>query len=150
VSDKSAAIDYAKHTVVVGDAVNPPPVDPNPTDPPPVNPGEFARLLEISKTNSLKLNDTLTRSRLQSALSQVVAQMKDECANNQCPTLQSAQSRFVTTIEFVLLSRPRGSSRDANWEGEWRIPNAKWISDANLKTVAKYLEACDAIAKGLE
>lgn len=149
VSDKSAAIDYARHTVVVGDVVNPPPVDPKPTDPP-SNPGEFARLLEISKTNSLKLNDTPTRSRLQSALSQVVAQMKVECANSQCPTLQNAQSRFVTTIELILLARPRGSSRDANWEEGWRLPNAKWISDAKLTSVAKYLEACDAIAKGLQ
>jgi hypothetical protein len=147
VTDKTAAIDYAKHTVIVGESTVPPDV---PTDPPVVNPGQFEKLAELSKANSLKLNDAQTRANLAASLRNVVTQMKIQCANNQCPTLQGAQSQFVRTIEAVLLSRQRGSSRDVNWEEVWRIPNAKWIADAKLTTVAKYLEACDAIVKGLQ
>lgn len=150
VSDKAAAIDYAKHTVVIGNPIAPEPPPELPTDPPVTNPGEFAKLTELSKANSLKLNDSATRVNLALSLKKVIAEMKAMCARNQCPTLQGAQSAFVQSIETALLARPRGPSRDANWEEVWRIPNAKWINDAKLTTVAKYLDACDAIAKGLE
>ena len=146
VSDKTAAIDYAKHTVVIGDSVLPRP-DP---DVPPSNPGEFAKLLELSRVNSLSLNDPSTRAALATSLKKIVSDMRAMCDKNECPTLQGAQSAFVHSIESVLLARPRGSSRDANWEEVWRIPNAKWINDAKLQTVAKYLDACDAITKGLQ
>lgn len=146
VTDKTAAIDFAKHTVVIGDGTS------TPIDPPPVNPpvGDFSKLTELSKANSLKLNDPMTRASLAGSLRQVTTQMKIQCANNQCPTLQGAQTLFVKTLEAVLLSRPKGPSRDANWEEGWRIPNAKWIMDAKITTVDRYLNACEAIAKGLE
>lgn len=146
VSDKTAAIDYAKHTVVVGDSVSPKP-DP---DVPPSNPGEFAKLLELSRVNSLSLNDPATRAALAISLKKIVSDMRAMCDRNECPTLQGAQSAFVHSIESVLLARPRGSSRDANWEEVWRIPNARFINDAKLQTVSKYLDACDAITKGLQ
>lgn len=149
VTDKNAAIDYAKHTVVIGNFS--PDIPPDlPTDPPVVNPGEFAKLTELSKANSLKLNDASTRASLAKNLLATVSQMRAMCDNGKCPTLIGAQSAFVQAIENVLLSRPRGPSRDANWEEVWRIPNAKWISDAKITAVTKYLDACEAIAKGLE
>jgi hypothetical protein len=74
--------------------------------------------------------------------------MKIECAKNKCPTLQTAQARFVRAIEDTLLQR-KGSSRNINWEDGWRIPNARFLASMQLNT-AKYLEACEAITKGLE
>ena len=129
VSDKTAAIDYAKHTVVIGNPIAPEPPPELPIDPPVTNPGEFAKLTELSKANSLRLNDTPTRTALAVSLKKVIAEMKAMCARNECPTLQGAQSAFVHSIESVLLARPRGASRDANWEEVWRLPNAKFISD---------------------
>jgi hypothetical protein len=146
VSDKTAAIDYAKHTVVIGDSISPKP-DP---DVPPSNPGEFTKLVELSRVNSLSLNDSATRAALVPALNKIVSDIRAMCDRNECPTLQGAQSAFVHSIESVLLARPRGPSRDANWEEVWRIPNARFINDAKLQTVSKYLEACDAITKGLQ
>jgi hypothetical protein len=146
VSDKTAAIDYAKHTVVIGDSASPKP-DP---ELPPTQPGDFAKLTQISRANSLALNDPKTRASLAASLKPVVAQLKALCESNQCPTLAAAQSRFVGTMEAVLLARPRGPSRDANWEEVWRVPNARFISDANITSVTKGIEAYDAIVKGLE
>lgn len=146
VSDKTAAIDYAKHTVVIGNPTAPEPPPELPTDPP----SQFGKLTELSKANSLKLNDTATRTSLVLALKRTVSQMRAMCSNNQCPTLQGAQSLFVQSIENVLLSRPRGPSRDADWENVWRMPNARFIAELKITTVAKYLDACDAIVKGLE
>lgn len=146
VADKTAAIDYAKHTVVIGDPVAPQPPPDIPGDPP----AEFSKLTELSKANSQKLNDAATRVNLALSLKLTVSQMRSMCSNNQCPTLQGAQSLFVKSIESVLLSRPRGPSRDSNWEEVWRIPNARFIAEAKIATVAKYLDACDAIVKGLE
>ena len=148
VSDKNAAIDFAKHTVVIGNPAQPDPPPTLPTDPPVV--GDFAKLTEISKANSLRLNDAATRANLKATLTRTVSQMRAMCSNNQCPTLQGAQSLFVQSIENVLLSRPRGPSRDADWESVWRIPNARFIAELKITTVAKYLDACDAIVKGLE
>jgi hypothetical protein len=148
VSDKTAAIDYAKHTVVIeGSSI---PVDPPPKPDPPTQPGDFAKLTQISRANSLALNDPKTRASLLASLKPVVAQLKALCESNQCPTLAAAQSRFVGTMEAVLLARPRGPSRDANWEEVWRLPNARFISDANITSVTKGIEAYDAIVKGLE
>lgn len=146
VSDKSASIDYAKHTVVIGDSSSPKP-DP---EQPPTQPGDFAKLTQISRANSLALNDPKTRASLLASLKPVVAQLKSLCDANQCPTLAAAQSRFIGTMEAVLLARPRGESRDANWEEVWRLPNAKFISDSKITSVAKGIEAYDAIVKGLE
>jgi len=142
VSDKTAAIDYAKHTVVIGDSV---PQKPDPDAPPVTQPGEFAKLLELSRVNSLSLNDPATRAALATALKKIVSDMRVMCDRNECPTLQGAQSAFVHSIESVLLARPRGASRDANWEEVWRI-----LNDAKLQTVSKYLDACEAITKGLQ
>lgn len=147
VSDKTAAIDYAKHTVVVGDASLP---KPDPDVPPVTQPGDFAKLTQISRTNSLALNDPKTRASLLASLKPVVAQLKSLCDSNQCPTLAAAQSRFVGTMEAVLLARPRGESRDANWEEVWRLPNAKFISDSKITSVTTGIAAYDAIVKGLE
>jgi hypothetical protein len=147
VSDKTAAIDYAKHTVVIGDSASP---KPEPEPPPVTQPGDFAKLTQISRANSLALNDPKTRASLAASLKPVVAQLKALCESNQCPTLAAAQSRFVGTMEAVLLARPRGPSRDANWEEVWRVPNARFISDANITNVTRGIEAYDAIVKGLE
>ena len=147
VSDKTAAIDYAKHTVVIGDSV----VNPPKPEPPPVTqPGDFAKLTQISRANSLALNDPKTRASLLASLKPVVAQLKSLCDSNQCPTLAAAQSRFIGTMEAVLLARPRGESRDANWEEVWRLPNAKFISDSKITSVTTGIAAYDAIVKGLE
>jgi hypothetical protein len=135
VSDKTAAIDYAKHTVVIEGSSTP---------------GDFAKLTQISRANSLALNDPKTRASLLASLKPVVAQLKSLCDANQCPTLAAAQSRFIGTMEAVLLARPKGESRDANWEEVWRLPNAKFISDSKITSVAKGIEAYDAIVKGLE
>jgi hypothetical protein len=150
VSDKSASIDYAKHTVVIGDSASPPTPGPIQPVPQPGNPGDFAKLTQISRANSLALNDPKTRASLAASLKPVVAQLKSLCDANQCPTLAAAQSRFIGTMEAVLLARPRGESRDANWEEVWRLPNAKFISDSKITSVAKGIEAYDAIVKGLE
>jgi len=148
VSDKTAAIEFARHTVVIDGKPIDPPTDPtDPVDPPPVS--DFAKLFELSKENSLKLNDAATRTALAVSLRRTVNAMKIECANNQCPTLQSAQSRFVKAIEDTLLQR-KGSSRNVNWEDGWRVPNAKFLATQQINSSAKYLEACDAITKGLE
>ena len=150
VSDKTAAIDYAKHTVVIGDSASPPTPGPIQPVPQPGNPGDFAKLTQISRANSLALNDPKTRASLAASLKPVVSQLKSLCDSNQCPTLAAAQSRFIGTMEAVLLARPRGESRDANWEEVWRLPNAKFISDSKITSVAKGIEAYDAIVKGLE
>jgi len=147
VADKTAAIEYARHTVVIeGSVVDPPvlPVDP-PTQPPV---GDFAKLTEQSKDNANRLSDAATKAALAKSLRQVTNAMKTECANMRCPTLQSAQSRFVKAIEDTLLQR-QGSSRNVNWEDGWRIPNAKFLESQQF-TTPKYLEACEAITKGLE
>lgn len=146
VSDKTAAIDYAKHTVVIGNPAAPDKPPELPSDPP----TELSKLVELSKANSQKLNDATTRANLALSLKRTVQQMRSMCDSGQCPTLQGAQSAFVQSIENVLLSRPRGPSRDADWENVWRIPNARFIADLKITTVPKYLDACDAIVKGLE
>ena len=148
VSDKSAAIEYARHTVVIDGSI---PVDPptDPVDPPTQPPSDFAKLVDLSKENANRLNDAATKSALAKSLRQVVNTMKAECSNQRCPTLQAAQSRFVKAIEDTLLQR-QGSSRNVNWEDGWRIPNAKFLATQTFSSSAKYLEACEAITKGLE
>ncbi len=149
VADKSAAIEYARHTVVIDGSL---PVDPpvKPVDPPTQPPAsDFAKLTELSKDNANRLNDAVTKAALAKSLRQVVNAMKTECANMRCPTLQAAQSRFVKAIEDTLLQR-QGSSRNVNWEDGWRIPNAKFLATQTFSSSAKYLEACEAITKGLE
>jgi hypothetical protein len=146
VADKQAAIEYARHTVVIEGSL--PPVDPPPVTPDPPVVGDFSKLIELSRDNSTKLNDAATRVSLAASLRQVTNAMKIECANNKCPTLQAAQARFVRAIEDTLLQR-KGSSRNINWEDGWRIPNARFLASLQLNT-AKYLEACEAITKGLE
>jgi hypothetical protein len=105
--------------------------------------------VDLSKENANRLNDAATKSALAKSLRQVVNTMKAECSNQRCPTLQAAQSRFVKAIEDTLLQR-QGSSRNVNWEDGWRIPNAKFLATQTFSSSAKYLEACEAITKGLE
>jgi hypothetical protein len=149
VTDKTAAIEYARHTVVIGNPIAPEPPPELPTDPPVTNPGDFAKLTQLGKDNANRLNDAATKTSLAKSLRQVVNAMKSECANMRCPTLQSAQSRFVKAIEDTLLQR-QGSSRNVNWEEGWRVPNAKYLATQTFTSSAKYLEACEAITKGLE
>jgi hypothetical protein len=144
VADKTAAIEYARHTVVIGNPIAPEPPPELPTDP-----GDFAKLTQLSKENANRLNDAATKSALAKSLRQVVNAMKIECSNMRCPTLQTAQSRFVKAIEDTLLQR-QGSSRNVDWEGNWRIPNARFLATQTFSSSAKYLEACEAITKGLE
>jgi hypothetical protein len=144
VTDKTAAIEYARHTVVIGN-----PIAPEPPPELPTNPGDFAKLTQLSKENATRLNDSQTKAALAKSLRQVVNAMKIECTNMRCPTLQSAQSRFVKAIEDTLLQR-QGSSRNVNWEEGWRVPNAKYLATQTFTSSAKYLEACEAITKGLE
>jgi hypothetical protein len=149
VADKTAAIEYARHTVVIGNPIAPEPPPELPTDPPVTNPGDFSKLLELSKENANRLSDAATKTALAKSLRQVVNAMKIECANQRCPTLQAAQTRFVKAIEDTLLQR-QGSSRNVDWEGNWRVPNARFLATQTFTSSAKYLEACEAITKGLE
>lgn len=142
VADKTASIDYAKHTVVIGDPVAP--------QPPPEQPSEFGKLTDLSRTNSLKLNDSATRALLSAAIKNTVTALKAQCGSGACPGFPQASSAVISAIEAVLLARPRGPSRDANWDEVWRRPNAAWINANKIDTVPKYLDACLSIAKGLE
>jgi hypothetical protein len=133
VTDKTAAIEYAKHTVVIGNPIAPEPPPELPTDP-----GDFAKLTELSKDNANRLNDAATKTALAKSLRAVVDAMKAECTNMRCPTLQSAQSRFVKAIEDTLLQR-QGASRNVSWEDGWRVPNARFLATQTFTSSAKYL-----------
>lgn len=148
VSDKAAAIEYAKHTVVIktpGSPIPPPVVNP-PVD----QPGsDFAKLTELSKANSMRLNDIATRAALSKNLKAVIAEMRSQCIAGQCPTLDGAKAKIVKTIEDTLLFRGR-ESRSAHWEEVWRAPNNQYISRLGITRVDIYLNAFSAVVAGLE
>jgi len=150
VSDKAAAIEFTKHTVVIktpGTPVPPPVVNPPPVVDPPKS--VLEQLKDLSKQNATRLNDPATRSQLATNIKTVVAEIKALCAANQCPTLAGAQSKVVKAIESTLLARSKGVSRLADWEQGWRVPNNQWIATAGITTVTQYLDAIAAIADSL-
>jgi len=146
VSDKAATIEFARHTVEIKQLTAP---EPPPIVTPPVNPGEFAGLRDLSRTNSVRLNDGATRAALSTNLKATLTSLKAQCAAGQCPTLSGAQAIVVRSIEDTLLARAR-TSRNADWEAVWRSPNNSLIATYQITTVPRYLDAIDALAKGLE
>ena len=132
VADKSANIEFAKHEVEVRElsAPPPPPVDDN---------TEFALLKSLSKANSLKLNDEVTRKALHTALKKMVMPN----------TLPEARAVFIKTIEDVLLDRQR-PQRGTEWSIVWRQPNNEYIKNSNVTDVKTYFKAVTAIIQGLE
>jgi hypothetical protein len=131
VADKSASIEFARHEVEVKDVAAPQP---------PVNDdGEFALLKSMSKANSLRLNDEVTRKALHTALKKITLPS----------TLPEAQAQFIKAIEDVLLDRQR-PQRNAEWSAAWRQPNNEFIKRANITDVKTYFKAVTAIIQGLE
>lgn len=133
VTDKSANIEFAKHDVVVKDIAAPP-------SPPQVD-EDFNLLRSLSKANSLKLNDEVTRKALHTALKNFLLNFPS--------TMSDAKLQFVKTIEDVLLDRQR-PNRNAEWSLVWRSPNNDFIKNANISDVKTYFQAVTAIVQGLE
>lgn len=147
VADKEAKIDYAKHVVEIKGAGNPPPVDPDPVDPPPVDPSKWANLQTISKTNSEKVGDAATRSRLKAAIAAAIIDIDAKCQAGTCPTLDAAKQTVTQAIEQTILTRT-GDSRLTNWV-DWRKANQAEMTKLGLTDVKDYILAAKAIGSGL-
>lgn len=145
-TDKEARIAYTKHSVVVGKATTPPPVDPPPVDPPGPTPGKWSEMVNLSKTNADLVNDPITRPKLKQALNDTLTSIKNRCAAGQCPGLAQAQQEVTVTMENILLLRP---DRFTKWGEVWRVPNSQYIRQKGIQDVPDYLEAVKAFAAGL-
>lgn len=149
VTDKQASIEVAKHIVVIKQLTAPEPPPTDPPKPPITPPSKFDALQDLSKTNSVRLSDSATRSALATNLRSAVNSLSKQCEAGTCPTVQGAQAIVQKTIEDTLLARAR-TSRNADWLNGWRVPNNQLMSQLGINTVALYLSAIDAITKGLE
>jgi hypothetical protein len=143
-------IAVASHTVRVGGAVTPPPVQPEPEEPdePTPPPGSFEELRKLSKESAARLNDKAVAMVLSDTIQAKAAEIEAMCEQGKCPTLDGAKRMMVTAIENLLLARS-GNSRNVNWADGWRVPINAGLKKANTTTVANYLTAMRAIAVGL-
>lgn len=142
VADKTAAIDYATHTVTIGSGG---PVDPPPT---PMPVPDLRRIEELSYESASRLADATTAKGLADSILAVDAQIAGLCARGQCPGLQSAQSMMVSAIERRLLERT-GASRNVDWLNGWRKPVNDALAKLQGVDVPKYQAAMRAVAAGL-
>jgi hypothetical protein len=150
VSDKEANIEFDTLVVEIRSEQKPPPVEnPPPVKPDPKPPGTFQQLTQISRDNSLRLNDPTTRKMLADSLQIVVNDIKAKCSLRQCPTLEFAQRQVQSAIESTLLQR-KGNSRDALWLSGWRVPNNTLMQDLKIESSTQYAEAIQAIVDGLK
>lgn len=162
-SDKGD-IEYAVHTLtVVGNLPKPDPGQPDvgqpdPGRPDPVQPnpgdgspdfGEFKELYDISKRNSLALNDPETRKRLKGSLEAILADLSQRCDRGVCPPLATCQSLVLRAVEDTLLTR-EGNSRNVAWSTGWRAPVNNWMSQNPTASAEVYLQAFQAVLAGLE
>ena len=146
VADKTAAIDYATHTVTIGDGTGP--VDPGPIDPTPTPVPELEKLEKLSYESASRLADATTAKGLADSILAVDAQISSLCSRRFCPTLQDAQAMMVAAIETRLLERT-GSSRDVHWLDGWRRPMNEAIAKIQNVDVPKYQAIMRAMAAGL-
>lgn len=157
-SDKGD-ISYAVHTLTVaGSLPKPDPGQPDIGKPDPGKPdpgdggpdfGDFKELYDISKRNSLALNDAETRKRLKASLEVVLADLKQRCDRGVCPPLATCQALVLRAIEDTLLTR-EGNSRNVAWSTGWRAPVNNWMSQNPAASTEVYLQAFQAVLAGLE
>ena len=143
-------IAVASHTVRVGGAVTPPPVEPEPEEPeePTPPPSDLEKLRKLSKESAARLADTTTARGLSATIQAKATEIAAMCDAGQCPTLDGAKRLMVAAIENRLLART-GNSRNVNWADGWRVPINEGLKATNTTTVANYLTAMRAIAVGL-
>ena len=142
VADKTAAIDHVTHTVAIGGATEPGPVDP------PDEPTPAPELEKLSYESASRLADATTAKGLADSILAVDAQIEAMCAAGQCPGLAQAQAMMVSAIERRLLART-GASRNVDWLNGWRKPiNAELAKLTNVD-VPKYRAAMRSVAAGL-
>lgn len=135
VADKTAAIDYAEHVVVIGNPTQPP-VDP--VEPPP---SDYADVAKVSKDAAAIVADPTTAAQLATAITQAC----DRLANDD---LTKAKNAMVATIENVLLMR-LGDSRRKDWES-WRKAVNAVIANKSITATSQYVAAMRAVASGLK
>lgn len=142
VADKTAAIDHVTHTVAIGGAIEPEPVDP------PDEPTPAPELEKLSYESASRLADFVTAAGLADSILAADAQIENMCKVGQCPGLAQAQAIMVSAIERRLLARA-GVSRNVDWLNGWRKPiNAELAKLINVD-VSKYRAAMRSVAAGL-
>lgn len=148
-ADKEAAIDYARHSVVIrAQGTEPaPPVEREPEKPTPPAP-PLQELVELSRNSSKALGDQPTATALAATIRATAGSIQSRCDAGTCPGLAEAKRLMVQSIEMTLLARS-GNSRNVDWANGWRVPvNAK-LQSINTTTVPAYLTAMRAVATGL-
>lgn len=142
-ADKEARISYVKHTVEIkaGGGGTPP------VDPPPPNPAKWSKLIEVSKAGADQLNDGATRARLKVSLTETLAAIQSKIDAGQSLTLYEAKLLVLTSIESVLLSRPRPLDK-IDWS-LWRKGNQAELDRLGLVDLSDYVGAVKAISAGL-
>jgi hypothetical protein len=141
-------IAVASHTVRVGGAAEPPPVEPEPEEPEEPTPGLFEALRKLSQESAARLNDKTTATGLAETIRAKADEIERMCEAGQCPTLDGAKRLMVIAIENRLLARS-GVSRNVNWADGWRVGINAELKASNTQTVALYLAAMRAVALGL-
>lgn len=127
---------YSWHNVVI-DKPSQPPTEP--TDPPPT--GDFAALTKIAKESADALNDPKTRAALASGYKATLTLIAGKPYDEAIDTVQKAR-------RMVLQANMRGSSAD--WNGWLKAVDAELGKVVPAGDAAKYVQAVEAIAKGLE
>lgn len=143
VADRTAAIDYAVHTVIIGG--NP---QPHPPDVPTPVPTPAPDLEKISYESASRLADATTARGLADSILAVELQIAGLCSRGQCPELKTAQSMMVVAIERRLSERI-GASRNVDWLNGWRKPINTALARLTSMDLVKYQAAMRAIAAGL-
>lgn len=118
-ADKTAAIDYITHTIVIGKTLPPVP-DPIPT------PIPADDLTKISKESAP--DDKETAKLLTDYINQTIINIDTLCATNKCPSLEEGKNLYQLAISNALGVRPRGTQ--SNWL-IWREALEKSIPTPN-------------------
>lgn len=127
-------------SVVVAPDVKPDPDEPE--EPPPADPGDFASLVEVTRTAVSQL-DKPTAQRLSQAYRATIESFKRECQKGNCPTLQAA----IQGIQSA--GRRAGKDPNQDWYNQFFVPIDKALLEYQFKDSVRYLGAWEAIANAL-
>lgn len=131
-ADNTAAIDYTKHTVVIGTPTTPPPeeIPPQPIPAPPLT----------------APNDPATTVLLKQIMLQVHTNIQAMCDTGACPDLNTGSNLYKEAIEEALLTRPRGSQAD--WF-TWRKDINNYIEGISPTKIGDLQQAMKAVVDSL-
>lgn len=142
-ADKTAAISYTSHTVVIGTHTPTPGPVPDPGPGPSPIPDYLKNIELKSKQVTQQINDPTTAKAMADAIKGQCSHLDSLCSSGQCPTLQTAVDLMRSQIESVLRNRPRGS------QAPWNL----WREEMNIlvqpKTVPEYVTMMRAAATGM-